>query len=379
MNRWLLIAGDLTPYGGQDSANLALARYLSATGRDVDLVTHRCDEELMREPKVRVHTVRRPLNSHFLGFSFLAAKGRSVAQTVGGDGACVLANGGNCVWNDVNWVHYVHAAFPQNKAAGAFWRRWKTQIANHEALAAERKILPASRVVICNSERTRRDVVERLGVPETRAHVVYYGCDPTRFNIISEAERRDAREFLAWPTDRPVVAFVGALGDRRKGFDTLFSAWQELCRMPQWDCDLAVLGGGGELADWRRKAVDAGMEDRIRFMGFRHDVPRVLAACDAMVHPARYEAYGLGVQEALCRGLPSLVSADAGVAEKFPDNLGWLLFEDPQDFAEVASRLSQWRSRLEETREHVESWANSLREYTWDTMAADIVRFSETG
>ena len=37
-----------------------------------------------------------------------------------------------------------------------------------------------------------------------------------------------------------------------------------------------------------------------------------------MVHPARYEAYGLGVHEAICRGLPAIVSAGAGIAELYP-------------------------------------------------------------
>ena len=42
---------------------------------------------------------------------------------------------------------------------------------------------------------------------------------------------------------------------------------------------------------------------------FAADVAPVIAAADVLVHPARYEAYGLGVHEALCRGLPAIVSA----------------------------------------------------------------------
>ena len=54
-------------------------------------------------------------------------------------------------------------------------------------------------------------------------------------------------------------------------------------------------------------------------------MPTVFAACDLLIHPARYEAYGLAVHEALCRGLPALVSATAGVAERYPEDLGQLL------------------------------------------------------
>ena len=118
-----------------------------------------------------------------------------------------------------------------------------------------------------------------------------------------------------------MVAFVGALGDRRKGFDRLFDAWQQLCRDPAWDADLVVAGHGGELTQWRRLAASSGLDGRIRFLGFRDDVSTVLAAADVLVHPARYEAYGLGVHEAICRGLPAIVSAAAGVAELYPAGL----------------------------------------------------------
>jgi glycosyltransferase involved in cell wall biosynthesis len=60
--------------------------------------------------------------------------------------------------------------------------------------------------------------------------------------------------------------------------------------------------------------------DRVRFLGFRTDVPEIPSALDGLVHP-RYEAAGLSVHEALCRGLPAIVTACAGVAERYPADL----------------------------------------------------------
>ena len=76
----------------------------------------------------------------------------------------------------------------------------------------------AAKFVIANSERTRRDVIERVGVPEGRVVRVYYGVDAARF-LANPTERREARWSLGWTDDRSRVAFVGALTDRRKGFD----------------------------------------------------------------------------------------------------------------------------------------------------------------
>jgi glycosyltransferase involved in cell wall biosynthesis len=204
--------------------------------------------------------------------------------------------------------------------------------------------------------------------------VVYYGTDPERFHLITAAERAAARARLGWNNDRPVAVFVGALGDRRKGFDTLFSAWQTLCRDPRWDCDLAVVGSGAELPAWQQRAREAGLAERIHFLGFRQDVPQVLAACDVMVHPARYEAYGLGVHEALCRRVPALVSAQAGVAERYPPELHDLLIPDPEDAADLADRLRHWRNNLGRIAADVLSLSNSLRSHTWDRMAEQIVQ-----
>ena len=119
------------------------------------------------------------------------------------------------------------------------------------------------------------------------------------------------------------------------------------------------------------------MAARVKFLGFRQDVPALLAACDALVHPARYEAYGLSVQEALCRGLPALVSAAAGVAERYPAELHGLLIPDPDDAADLACRLQTWRRDRERIRAQVARLSESLRSHTWDQMAAQIVHLTE--
>ena len=60
--------------------------------------------------------------------------------------------------------------------------------------------------------------------------VIYYGIDAEQFRPPFAGERDATRAELGWPADRPVVLFIGALGDRRKGFDTLHKAWEMLTR-----------------------------------------------------------------------------------------------------------------------------------------------------
>jgi glycosyltransferase involved in cell wall biosynthesis len=369
---WLLVAGDFTPLGGMDVANLALARHLAVRGDELHVVAHRVWPDLEDHPSVNVHHVWRPFGRHLLGSPLLAHEGRRIWRTLRARGGRAVTNGGNCAIGDANWVHYLHAAFVPD-VAGSTSRRAKQSLTHRRDVLAERSALRGARVVICNSERTRQLAVECHALDESRVHVVYYGTDAERLAPVSDAERQAARIRLGWPLDRPLVGFVGALGDRRKAFDTLFEAWRSLCSDARWDANLVVVGTGAELPKWRERAAESGIRDRIRFLGFRSDVPDILPALDGLVHPARYEAYGLAVHEALCRGIPAIVSASAGVAERYPAALHQLLIADPNDSHELAERLRHWRSNIEQLRDAVVPVSATLRAWSWDAMAKAIV------
>lgn len=372
---WLLVAGDFTPLGGMDAANYALARYLAAR-REVHLVTHRAWPDLETSGAVTVHRVWRPGGKHAIGAALLGPEGRRVARSLRRRHAHTVVNGGNCRVADVNWVHYLHAAFDPG-FAGPWLRRAKRTLMHRHDLAAERTALRDARLVLCNSRRTQRDVVDRLGIPESRTRIVYYGCDAARLTPATADERAAAKRTLGYAVDRPLVGFVGALGDRRKAFDTLFEAWVALCATSEWDADLIVVGAGAELPAWKRRAHAAGVSDRMRFAGFRRDVPEMMAAFDALVHPSRYEAYGLSVNEALCRGIPAIVSASAGVAEHYGSDLRDLLIANSDDPAEMVARLTAWRRRTDDYRELVAPLSAALRARTWDVMAQEVVDLVE--
>ena len=375
MSAWTIAAGDFTQLGGMDAANYALAKYLARTAGpdgvpyEVHLVGHRVAGDLAALPRVRVHHVPRPLGMHRLGEPLLRRTAAAVQARLAGRDLRAVANGGNADCGDINWVHYVHAAFTPD-AAGAF-NRWRVSSNHRRHLADERRVLARARVVICNSERTAADVAG-AGVPRDRTRVIYYGVDAARFRAVDAEERLASRHALGLPERRRLALFVGARGDRRKGFDVLYEAWRALCARSDWDVDLVVAGLGAELPAWQRRTARDFAPGRVRFLGFRRDIPAVLAACDLLVHPARYEAYGLAVHEALCRGVPAIVSAAAGVAERYPADLGGLLVHDPSSAREVADRLLSWRAD-DGIVARVASFASRLRARSWDHMARDIV------
>jgi glycosyltransferase involved in cell wall biosynthesis len=376
MKSWLLASGDFVPIGGMDTANHALASYLARQeGADVHLVAHHVSADLSAHGSVRVHHVPRPFGLNTLGEPLLANVAARRARRIRRQGGLVVANGGNVDAGDVSWVHYVHAAY-EPSAHGTLYSA--VVAARHRRyVAAERRALTRARLIICNSTRTMSDVVHGAGVHPNRVRRVYYGIDRTRFQV--RPDPAVAKRELGFDPSTPVVLFVGALGDRRKGFDTLFAAWSDICRNPEWDAKLLVVGSGAELRAWRALVAEhRELDGRIAFMGYRTDVPALIAAADLVVHPARYEAYGLAVHEALCCGVPAIVSASAGIAELIPDDLRGLLLEDVESASELVTRFRTWRGWKDEFRERAVAFGATLGSRTWDDMARDVVALAQS-
>jgi glycosyltransferase involved in cell wall biosynthesis len=375
---WVLVAGGFHARGGMDKANAALAAYLLGRGHDVHLVCHAVAPELAAHPRATVHLAPLPAGSILLGEHYLSRLGQRVARDVRTrrPRARVVANGGNCVSTDVNWVHAVHHAWPPADEGTPVWFRAKNRLWHLRARRREWHALRVARVVVANSARTRRDLIERVRIEAGRVHTVYLGSE-LREEATRE-ERAAARRRLGVECDTPVVVFAGALGhDRNKGFDTLWRAWRLLAARGDWDARLLVAGGGRGVEHWRALIEKEGMGGRVRLLGFIEEMDDVLAACDLLVSPARYEAYGLNVHEAVCRGSAALVSRRAGVAELFPASLDAMLLPLPEDASDLARRLLAWRGETDAWRERFRPLASRLRARTWDDMAAELVAVAE--
>lgn len=371
------MAGGFHGRGGMDKANAALAWYLLGRGHDVHLVAHEIEAGLARHPRAHAHVVARPWGSVLLGEQRLARAARRVARKLREQSprARVVANGGNFVSTDINWVHAVHAAWPTADAGAPVWFRVKNRLWHALACRRERRALGRAQLVVANSERTREQLVNLVGVEAGRVRTVYLGGD---LRPASTRERKEARRLLGVDENRPVVVFAGALGhDNNKGFDTLWRAWRELAAGVGWDALLIVAGGGRGLAAWRARVGEAGLDGSVRFLDFSERLAEVFAACDLLVSPVRYEAYGLNVHEAVCRGLPALVSRAAGVAERYPAALSEMLLPDPEDAADLAARLRRWRHSIESWKEAFAPFADELARRSWADVAADFVAFVE--
>ncbi len=369
---WVLVCGGFHVRGGMDRANASLAAYLAERGERVHLVAHHVDPCWLTGGRAQVSIVPRPAGSFIIGELALERRGRRTASALrrAGRPPVVVANGGNLAGADLNWVHYVHHAYGGADEGAPAWFRIRNRAVRSWARGRERRAIQSARVVVTNSRRTTHDVVQRVGVPASRVHTVYLGSERD-WVPPSETARRAARE--RWCGGRgasPLVAFVGALGyEARKGIDLLLDAWAQL-RAAGWTASL-VVAGPGRTDVWERRA--RGLGGSVRFVGHIDDVGTLLDAADVLVSPVRYEAYGLAAHEAICRGVPVIITATAGVAERLSADLEDLLLPDPPTAGTVAERLRRWAERPERWRLCLEPVSAALRAYQDREMAARVV------
>lgn len=129
----------------------------------------------------------------------------------------------------------------------------------------------------------------------------------------------EVRRELTTDMDDIVIVMFSRM-EELKGHALLLSALSRLARLPGWTCWIA--GGpqrpaeGAYFEQIRKLAADSLPARRVRFLGQRNDISRLLAAADIHCQPnIKPESFGLAFVEALAAGLP-VVTTDIGPASE---------------------------------------------------------------
>jgi glycosyltransferase involved in cell wall biosynthesis len=133
------------------------------------------------------------------------------------------------------------------------------------------------------------------------------------------------------------LVFAGLLVER-KGILDLLAALAVPGVLPP-DARLTVVGDGPQRAEAERAARAAPLAGRVTFLGFRPDVPALLAEADALVLPSSMEQQPLVVAEAMAAGKPVLATATGGVADMLDLDGGPSFLAPPGDVTALADRL----------------------------------------
>jgi glycosyltransferase involved in cell wall biosynthesis len=208
-----------------------------------------------------------------------------------------------------------------------FAKRWRRRAALKWAIR--------NSIATVGVSRPTADFVESsLKLPPGAIGVVENGIIP------QPGQREPVRRELAVAADAPLIVAVGNLY-KVKGHIVLLRALASVAaRRPELAWKLAIAGRGEEEATLRQFAEQHGLSDRVSLLGFRTDVPNILAGGDIWVMPSLSEGLPLSVLEAMFAGKGIVASRVGGTPDVAIDEQEALL-SAPGDEGELASQLER--------------------------------------
>lgn len=163
---------------------------------------------------------------------------------------------------------------------------------------------------VANSEATRRTLLESAPWLDPRAvTVIHNGIDPRPFEETPPAD-------LGLPPGALAIGFVGRF-DERKGVLDLAEAWPAV-RAAIPGAHLVLVGKGALEAELRARLGD---DPRVRWCGYRDDVPAVMRSLGLLAMPSHWEGFGLSAAEAMAAGVPVVATRVSSLPELVDDGV----------------------------------------------------------
>ena len=211
-------------------------------------------------------------------------------------------------------------------AAGMYW---------YDPTAWLSHLNPRIDILICNSRYVQQHMHRQLLFRPSKAVMIHKGMDLNWFKNVSPVSRKD----LGIP-EKAILAGCVANVRRIKGVPCLLEATRYIRQ--DLPVHLLLIGNGMDNAKYRRLIGTSPMHDRIHILGYRSDVYAVIAACDIYIQPSLSESLSRSVMEAMCLGVPCIVSDVGGLVELVDHEKSGVVVEraHPQALAKAVDRLA---------------------------------------
>jgi len=182
----------------------------------------------------------------------------------------------------------------------------------------------AAAAIVVDSEFSRRELLNVMDVAPENLHTVYNGVAADYCNL--------ERQF---PSD---VILVPGTVERRKNIEVLIRA------LPLIGARMRIVSAG-PFTSYRdeclRLAESLGVRDRVEFRGYigRAALLDLYAKCALVAVPSRYEGFGYAAAQALCAGVPVVVSDQSSLPEIAGGDAPVIPVDDPQAWASAIAAI----------------------------------------
>jgi glycosyltransferase involved in cell wall biosynthesis len=204
-------------------------------------------------------------------------------------------------------------------------------------LRGYRWLLGARTLPIACAEFVRHSFLAQAGAPAQGIRTIANGI-PDRVAGVDAADlrRRLLREH-SFPDDALVLATLGRL-TAQKAYDHLLRALARVDAALPWR--LLLFGDGEQRLQLEALAVELGLQERVRCVGFRADAADCLAACDAVVFSSLFEGLPIALLEAMAMARPVVATRVGGIPDAVDDGIEALLVP-PRDEAALAGAIER--------------------------------------
>lgn len=211
------------------------------------------------------------------------------------------------------------------------WKNWLLYYPAERALARMTDIL-----ITVNREDFERGSRFRLRRGGSIWKIPGAGLDVNRFSPGKE-EREESRARFGFPPESFLILSVGEL-NRNKNHSAVIRA---IARMEENDICYGICGRGDGRKKLERLIKREGLDGRVKLLGYRKDIERILPAADCFLFPSRREGFGMAAVEAMAAGL-SLVTSDCrGTREYMQDGVTGIICRRnrPESYVQAIRRL----------------------------------------
>lgn len=188
--------------------------------------------------------------------------------------------------------------------------------------------------LIAVSTDVKRALIEQFAIRDEKIAVICNSVDVRRYG--HPVDRTAVRASLRLPPEACMAAVVATF-KRQKGHRYLIdAAAQVIDRFP--NLHLLFIGDGELRHDLQARTRSAGLSDHVHFLGWRQDIPELLAASDYFVLPSLWEGLPMALIEAMASGLPVIATNVSGSRQVVVDGESGLLVE-PGDVPALANAM----------------------------------------
>lgn len=209
--------------------------------------------------------------------------------------------------------------------------------------------LPQPEVALCVSRPVMAAATREYGIDSARLRIFPNAFDRERFLANQDTAASDLRTELGLPASAPLIARIARFHPD-KGNDRLVRCMPRILQAVPGA--VAVFAGDGpQRPVCELLARDLGVADRVRFLGHRDDIARIVSACDVMTVTSPAEPFGFVALEAFALGKPVVGFKAGGLPEVVTHGVDGLLAaaDDETAFAGLVTQVlldSQLRERL---------------------------------